>query len=175
MTKANELLNEISSEIQKLQAESQSEVLMLIEQKLSAVKAIPSFDEVSDNLRHQIVLIFDILSQKAKEERYIGNLKAMNSDISKAYENSLKSINEWLEEQAAKKITTNPDPEEEAKDDKPEKVKKPVKTFVQKSVAMNVHFDKVMLETEADVEAYLNEVKNKMLEYIHQNKNIMLN
>ena len=40
---------------------------------------------------------------------------------------------------------------------------------------MNVHFDKVMLETEADVEAYLNEVKNKMLEYIHQNKNIMLN
>ena len=175
MTKANELLNEISSEIQKLQAESQSEVLMLIEQKLSAVKAIPSFDEVSDNLRHQIVLIFDILSQKAKEERYIGNLKAMNSDISKAYENSLKSINEWLEEQAAKKIPTNPDPEEETKDDKPVKVKKPVKTFVQKSVAMNVHFDKVMLETEADVEAYLNEVKNKMLEYIHQNKNIMLN
>jgi hypothetical protein len=40
---------------------------------------------------------------------------------------------------------------------------------------MDISFNKQILETEADVEAYIDELKKKMLDYIHQNKNIMLN
>lgn len=50
-----------------------------------------------------------------------------------------------------------------------------MKQFVQKAKAMDVSFSKPMLENEADVEAYISELKKKMMAYIHQNKNIMLN
>ena len=40
---------------------------------------------------------------------------------------------------------------------------------------MNISFGKPMLETEEDVNAYLEALRTKMMSYINQNKNIMLN
>ena len=126
MTKANEALTVIAEEIKQLQNEAREEVLAKINEKLESLKSIPTFAEISESLRSQITLFFIALENKAKEERYIGNLKAMQQ-------------------------------------------------FVQKAKAMDVSFSKPMLENEADVEAYISELKKKMMAYIHQNKNIMLN
>lgn len=173
MTKANEVLTKIADEIKHLQTVAREEVLTKITEKLENLKSIPTFDVISETLRSQITLFFTTFEDKAKEERYIGNLKAMHNDIENAYNNSLKYINKWIEDEASKK--TEATPEDSPKKPAEETPKRPIKQFVQKSKAMDVHFSKPMLESEADVEAYINEVKKKMLDYIHQNKNIMLN
>ena len=168
MTKANDVLNTINEEIKELQSAARNEAVALINDKFAAIKAIPAYAQIPENLRNQIDKFFSILSDSAKEERFIGNLKAMKSDIDRAYENSLKSINKWVEDEANKASkpqdngTVPPPPT-------------PVKTFVRKESAMNVSFNKPMLETEEDVDAYLTALRAKMMSYINQNKNIMLN
>lgn len=173
MTKANEALTIIADEINKLQTETREEVLVKIAEKLDSLKSIPTFDLIAESLQNQIVSIFTTLEHKAKEERYIGNLKAMHTDIENAYNNGLKYINKWVEDEANKKATSSS--EESSQKPTEDAPKRPIKQFVQKSKAMDVHFTKPMLENEADVEAYISELKKKMLDYIHQNKNIMLN
>ena len=173
MTRANEALTTIGEEIKALQAEAQIEVLNLIAERLTSIKSIPAFDLIDDSLRKQIELFFSTLEGKAKDERYIGNLKAMHTDIENAYNNSLRSINKWVEDAESRKATaTQTDNAPAAVDNTP---KRPVKTIVRKATAMDISFNKQILETEADVEAYIDELKKKMLDYIHQNKNIMLN
>lgn len=168
MTKANDVLNTINEEIKELQSAARNEAVALINDKFAAIKAIPAYTQIPENLRSQIDKFFSILSENAKEERFVGNLKAMQSDIDRAYENSLKSINKWVEDEANKASkpqdngTVPPPPT-------------PVKTFVRKESAMNVSFNKPMLETEEDVDAYLTALRAKMMSYINQNKNIMLN
>ena len=176
MTKANEALTVIAEEIKKLQNEAREEVLAKIAEKLESLKSIPTFAEISESLRNQITLFFTALENKAKEERYIGNLKAMHTDIDNAYYNSLKSINKWIEEEANKKASaTAQDDTSKPQAPKADAPKRPMKQFVQKAKAMDVSFSKPMLENEADVEEYISELKKKMMDYIHQNKNIMLN
>ena len=168
MTKANDVLNTINEEIKELQSAARNEAVALINDKFAAIKAIPAYTQIPENLRSQIDKSFSILSDNAKKERFIGNLKAMKSNIDHAYENSLKSINKWVEDEANKASkpqdnrTVPPPPT-------------PVKTFVRKESAMNVSFNKPMLETEEDVDAYLAALRSKMMSYINQNKNIILN
>ena len=171
MTKANEVLTAINDEIKELQSAARNEAIALINDKFAAIKAIPAYTQIPENLRSQIDKFFSILSDNAKEERFIGNLKAMKSDIDHAYENSLKSINKWVEDEANKPVT----PPAGGGNTPPVQPATPVKTFVRKESAMNIPFDKPMLETEEDVNAYLEALRTKMMSYINQNKNIMLN
>ena len=171
MTKANDVLNTINEEIKELQSAARNEAVALINEKFAAIKAIPAYTQIPENLRSQIDKFFSILSDNAKDERFIGNLKAMKSDIDHAYENSLKSINKWVEDEANKPVT----PPAGGGNTPPVQPATPVKTFVRKESAMNIPFDKPMLETEEDVNAYLEALRTKMMSYINQNKNIMLN
>lgn len=171
MTKANDVLNTINEEIKELQSAAHNEAVALINDKFAAIKAIPAYTQIPENLRSQIDKFFSILSENAKEERFVGNLKAMKSDIDHAYENSLKSINKWVEDEANKPVT----PPAGGGNTPPVQPATPVKTFVRKESAMNIPFDKPMLETEEDVNAYLEALRTKMMSYINQNKNIMLN
>ena len=93
---------------------------------------------------------FENLKRRAAEERFIGNLMALSAEIDRQFNSSMQAINRWMEE----------------------KNRKPM---VKKSEAMNIPFDKPMLETEADVDAYLEALRTKMMSFINQNKNIMLN
>ena len=172
MIKANEVITAINNEILELQSAASNEAVAQISDKLAAIKAIPAYSQITENLRNQIDAFFSILSEKAKEERFIGNLKAMKSDIDHAYENSLKSINKWVEDEASKPATSHAGGDSNIP---PVKPATPVKTFVRKESVMNIPFDKPMLETEADVDAYLATLRTKMMSYINQNKNIMLN
>lgn len=172
MTKANDVLNTINEEIKELQSATRNEAVALINDKFAAIKAIPAYAQIPENLRGQIDKFFSILSDNAKDERFIGNLKAMKSDIDRAYENSLKSINKWVEDEANKPATP---PAGGSTNTPPTKPATPVKTFVRKESVMNIPFNKPMLETEEDVNAYLEALRTKMMSYINQNKNIMLN
>lgn len=172
MTKANDVLNTIKEEIKELQSAARNEAVALINDKFAAIKAIPAYAQIPKNLRIQINDFFTILSDNAKDERFIGNLKAMKSDIDRAYENSLKSINNWVENEANRPVTPSAGG---GANTPPQKPATPVKTFVRKESVMNIRFDKPMLETEEDVNVYLEALRTKMMSYINQNKNIMLN
>lgn len=176
MQKANEIIQAINDEIQELQSAARHEVVTWINSRHDSVKAIPAYTQIPENLRHQIEQFFGILTNKAKEERYIGNLKAMKSEVDQAYDNSVKAINAWVEQEAkrnAEKATSSTGDENNKKPNMPPT--RPIKTVVRKDKAMKVDFDKQVLETEEDVDRYLAVLRKEMLSYIHQNKNIMLN
>lgn len=174
MTKANTALTSISDEITQLQNEARVDILAKIDTKLNSLKAIPAYALIDDTLRTQIEQFFTALVEKAKNERFIGNLKAMHTAIENAYNNSLKSINKWIEDDAAKKVAA-PVKDTGSEAEKPVVHRAPAKAIVRKATAMDIHFSKPILESESDVEQYISELKKKMLDYIHQNKNIMLN
>ena len=105
-----------------------------------------------------------------ENERYIGNLIAMSGNITEAYERCIRSINEWVETAEAERKR-----QEDKESNLADKPHRPVKTYVNKSSAMNVDFSKNILETTDDVEAFIEALKTRLMGFIKQNKNIMLN
>ena len=150
MTKANDVLNTINDEIKKLQSAALNEAVAYINSQWQSIKAIPAYSEMPTPQQSLIGNAFENLKRRAAEERFIGNLMALSAEIDRQFNSSMQAINRWMEE----------------------KNRKPM---VKKSEAMNIPFDKPMLETEEDVDAYLTALRAKMMSYINQNKNIMLN
>lgn len=171
MTKAKDTLDAISNEIQSRQESERIVVLGAIDAKLETLTTLPAFATLAESQQSQITAMFAALKANAQNERFIGNLIAMDNEVIGAYNRCLKSINEWVEAAAEAErrrqqqagggsIATPP--------------AKPVKTYVTHSSAMNVPFSKDKLETREDVEAYVEALKQRLLGYIDQNKNIML-
>ena len=152
----------IKTEIEELQGTARNEAIAAINSKLTSIQAIPAYTKIPDTLRTQVESFFSLLTDKAKEDRFIGNLKAMKSDIDRA----------WVEEQATKPAQPAAAGDGQSAPATPAHIIKPV---VSKAKAMNVNFDKPVLETEEDVEQYLAALRTKMLSFIRDNKNIMLN
>jgi len=150
MTKANELLTTINEEIEQLQSAARNEAVGYIKRQWQSIKAIPAYSEMPEAQQSAIDKAFEGLEYRAAEERFIGNLMALSAVIDRQFNSAMQTINRWMEE----------------------KNRKPI---VKKSEAMNIPFDKPMLETAADVDAYLAALRTKMMSYINQNKNIMLN
>ena len=150
MTKANDVLNTINDEIKELQSASRNEAVAYINSQWQSIKAIPAYSEMPTPQQSLIDNAFENLKRRAAEERFIGNLMALSAEIDRQFNSSMQAINRWMEE----------------------KNRKPM---VKKSEAMNIPFNKPMLETEEDVDAYLEALRTKMMSYINQNKNIMLN
>ena len=96
----------------------------------------------------------------------------MSSEIANAYERRITSINQWVEDAAERK---RKEEEKKGNGGGQQPPQRPVKTYVNKSSAMNVCFSKNVLETKEDVETYIEALKARLLGYINQNKNIMLN
>lgn len=170
MTKAKDTLDVISNEIQSRQETERAAVLDAIDSKLETLTKLPSFSTLEASQQSQVAAMFAALKSKAKDERFIGNLIAMDKEVTNAYNRCLTSINEWVEAAAEAErrlqqagggsIATTPS--------------RPVKTYVTHSSAMNVPFSKDKLETREDVEAYVEALKERLLGFIDQNKNIML-
>ena len=150
MTKANEVLTTINDEIKELQSAARNEAVAYINSQWQSIKAIPAYSEMPTPQQSLIDNAFENLKRRAAEERFIGNLRALSAEIDRQFNSSMQAINRWMEE----------------------KNRKPM---VKKSEAMNIPFNKPMLETEEDVNAYLEALRTKMMSYINQNKNIMLN
>lgn len=146
-------------------------ILGTIAAKLDTLTTLPSFATLEASQQGQIKAMFAALEEGAKGELYIGNLIAMNNAVSDAYDRCLKSINAWVEAAAE----AERERQEQAVDDEvTQPLSIPVKTYVNKTSAMNVQFSKNVLETQEDVEEYVNALRERLLEFIEQNKSIML-
>ena len=172
MTKAKETLDAIGTEITTRQDSERQKALANIDSKLVSLTALPAYATLEQSQQSQVAAMFTILKKKAETERYIGNLIAMSSEIANAYERCITSINQWVEDAAERK---RKEEEKKGNGGGQQPPQRPVKTYVNKNSAMNVSFSKNVLETKEDVETYIEALKARLLGYIDQNKNIMLN
>ena len=168
MTKAKETLDAIGNEISTRQETERQAALQNIETKLTALTSLSSFATLEASQQGQVTAMFAALKAKAENERFIGNLIAMGEETGNAYDACLTSINKWVKEAAERKAQQ----QNGAGGQQPPA--RPVKTYVNKTSAMNVQFSKNVLETKDDVEEYVNALRERLLEFIDQNKNIML-
>ena len=178
MAKGKDTIDAISKEIKDKQEAASTDVLSLLDTKLQALIALSSYCTLQTNQQQQIAALFEVLKIKAKDERYIGNLIAMKTQVSDTYNKCLDSINHWIEEkqkeeeEARKKAQQQNGGEQPAIQPKAPRI---VHKVVSKQKAMAVSFDKPILETKEDVEKYVDALKAQLMQYIEQNNNIMLN
>ena len=183
MTEAKMTIDAISHEITTKQEEAHQEIASLISSKLAALTNLPSYATLKDNQKAQVEQMFSLLSSKEKEERFIGNLKGMKEDVEKAFSKCFESINTWVEE-AASATDTQPDgsgatgsgtADSNTNGSRSTPPQPKPKIAVRKEKAMNLAWDKQVLESQEDVEAYVDALRQQLLSLIKQNKNIMLN
>ena len=171
MTKAKETLDAISTEITTRQNTEREAILGAITAKLGALTTLSTYATLEASQQSQITAMFSTLQAAAQNERYIGNIIAMKDKINIAYDNCLKSINTWVEAAAEAERKRQ---EKAAGGGATSTPARPVKTYVNRQSAMNVSFSKSVLETKEDVEAYIEALKDRLMGFINQNKNIML-
>lgn len=168
MTKAKETLDAVGAEIQTRQDAERLTALSSIETKLTALTSLSTFTTLEASQQSQVTAIFAALKAKAENERFIGNLIAMSEEVNNKYDQCISSINKWVKEAAERKAL------QQAAGGGQQPPTRPVKTYVNKTSAMNVQFSKDILETKEDVEAYIEALKARLLGFINQDKNIML-
>ena len=166
MTRAKDTLDTIYNEISDRQKEEREKAIRNIESKLDAIKALSAFSTLTPTQQSQVDTMFTVLMTNVENERYIGNLIAMSGNITEAYERCIRSINEWVETAEAERKR-----QEDKESNLADKPHRPVKTYVNKSSAMNVDFSKNILETTDDVEAFIEALKTRLMGFIKQNKN----
>ena len=171
MIKAKETLDAISTEITTRQNTEREAILGAITAKLGALTTLSTYATLEASQQSQITAMFTTLQAAAQNERYIGNIIAMKDKINIAYDNCLKSINTWVEAAAEAERKRQ---EKAAGGGATPTPARPVKTYVNRQSAMNVSFSKSVLETKEDVEAYIEALKDRLMGFINQNKNIML-
>ncbi len=178
MTEGKTTIDAIHAEIASKLEEAHQEIKTLIASKLGTLTSMPSYASLSDSQKTQVETMFSLLDQKEQEERFVGNLISMKDDVEKAFDKCLDSINHWIEEAEEKeeeKQHEETDDKGQEKPEQPEKPKKKPKQSVKKEKALNITWDKQILDTQEDVEAYAEALRQQLLDIIKQNKVIILN
>lgn len=186
MTEAAATLEKISAQISAKQEEARQQISEKIESKLQAITSLPEYSSIPENFKSQIQALFNAAKSQVREERYIGNLRSMSTDVDRAYDHSIGIINRWSEDEARKAAAaaaagsgatgssgatggtsgTGPGTTPPATHHR---------QMVSKQTAMNVHFDKSRLESREDVQKYIAELEARLLDFVDNNKTIMLN
>lgn len=180
MTEAAATLEDISAQISAKQEEARQQISEKIESKLQAITSLPEYASIPENLKSQIQALFNAAKSQVREERYIGNLRSMSTDVERIYDHSIDLINHWSEEEARKAAAAAGGATRgsgSAGGNSGSGATPPAthhRQMVSKQTAMNVHFDKSRLESEADVEKYISELRQRLMNFIEDNKTIML-
>lgn len=180
MTEAAATLEKISAQISAKQEEARQQISEKIESKLQAITSLPEYSSIPENLKSQIQALFNVAKSQVREERYIGNLRSMSTDVERIFDHSIDLINHWSEEEARKAAAAAGGATRgsgSAGGNSGSGATPPAthhRQMVSKQTAMNVHFDKSRLESEADVEKYISELRQRLMNFIEDNKTIML-
>ena len=127
-----------------------------IEKKLKEIKARPEFRELDNGDKNRVLEPLLKEKQRAKEERYIGNLRNQRTDLGNLLTDQLN----YLMELSAKG-------KDEGKEGKPNK------QFFRQS-KLHTSYSKNELETEEEVDEYLKALREAMVEQIQKNRTIRL-
>jgi hypothetical protein len=175
MTDAKEVLEAIQKEISEKQEAARAEVLNAIEAKQQALTTHPAYSSIPGYMQEQFSAQWAAITKRANEERYIGNLKAMNAEVDGIYNRANEQINRWVEEEERKRKEAEEKAKKTGEGGDSTPPAKKVHKVVNKQKAMNVPFSKPRLETKEDVAQYVEALRKQLEGYIDQDNYIMLN
>ncbi|MEX2409982.1 MAG: hypothetical protein WD607_01195, partial [Candidatus Paceibacterota bacterium] len=110
------------------------------------------YSELSGSQKEQVLAPLHSLKSQAKEERFIGNMKTIQTRLGDVYTDQLNLMIE---------LST------------PEEDEEPKRQFIKQS-NIKSSFKKKELETEEDVDEYLKSLREVMVKQIQKNRNILL-
>ena len=176
MRDAKALMDEIQKEVLEIIKQERTQTIDAFEKTVQKLKDDALFDELKENQKDIILIPYREKIESSKDERYIESLQLARKTLEEMYTNSMNKIVEFIEKNNPQPYPE--DPQVGGGDNTTPVVKEPVvkpKSFINKTEVLKlVKFTKARLESTDDVEAYITELKNKMIEQINQDKNITL-
>lgn len=152
MKNAKEAMDTIEQRVKDAVVQEREDTVQHIDSKILALEEKPEFANLSETQQARVLEPLKKLMADVKTERFIGNLKERQARLNHIYADQLNLMIE---------LAT---PEEESE---------PKRQFINQS-KLKISFKKRELETEADVEEYLDSVREAMLKHIQKNRNILL-
>jgi len=152
MKDAKAAMDKIKKRLKETLQEEKQVTLLQIEKKVSQLTQKSDFAELSGEEKEKVLQPFQKLKNQADIERFVGNLKAIRSNVSDIYADQLNVMIQ---------LTTS---EEESKSKR---------LFIKQS-NIKFTFNKRELESAADVEDYIDSLRIAMLSEIQKNHNITL-
>ena len=135
-------------------------------ERITQIQGQEDFAELNLSQQEEILAPFREIISRAKNQNYIANLKVDRDRLGNLYTEQLNKIGNILAKSKAKSNPPEPGTPETA----------PVDHFINiKEVEEKVRTAKGQLNSEADVEEYIDSLKKVMIEQIHLNKKITLN
>lgn len=176
MRDAKALMDEIQKEVLEIIKQERTQTIDAFENTIQKLTDDALFDELKENQKDIILIPYREKIESSKDERYIESLQLARKTLEDMYTNSMNKIVEFIEKNNPQPYPE--DPQVGGGDNTTPVVKEPVvkpKSFINKTEVLKlVKFTKARLESTDDVEAYITELKNKMIEQINQDKNITL-
>ena len=152
MKEAKEAMDTLEDRV-KIKLEGEKEATEVrVRKRLDDLKSRSEFAELSSKQQSRVTEPFESKLRQIEDERFIGNLKNIRTELGDLY---TKQLNLMID------LST---PDEETK---------PKRKFIKQS---NIHasYSKKELETEEDVEDYLQSLREAMVKHIQKNHNIIL-
>ncbi len=164
MQQAKQSLDAMKAELTKLQQKEKEYALARVSDYRERVSLLDGFDSLKEVDKNQLLSAFDNVAVTINNERFIGNMRERASYIENEY--YIKCL-----ERIAYLLTPVAAPSTNAESE-PQPAKKHI-TYV-KSNSVRVSFSKPTLDSRADVEAYVESLKQRYMELIDEDKRISL-
>lgn len=169
---AKDAMDILGKRIVEAQDEERSKTILKLDEKIKALKQESDFGKLSDAQQEQVLRPFSQFLTDAKKEPLISNIRDFGNNLSDLY---TKQLNLCVN------LANPPKPKTEATENSPaenqnNKVAEPVATYITLSNTLRkVNTDVSRLETEEDVEQYIQALKAALLDQLKQNRKINLN
>ncbi|MBW6480891.1 MAG: hypothetical protein K0B37_15785, partial [Bacteroidales bacterium] len=160
---AKAAMDKLESEVLGLIEEEKALALEKIEESMRKLKSTYEFGTLHHSSQDKILSPFLKEMEKVKQQRFIANIRQVKENVGQLVTDQLNVMMELLK--PLKPVETSGDSKPEVQEPKPRYVNKNNVRF---------SFDKNVLQTEQDVEEYVEALKNAFLEQIRNNRRINL-
>lgn len=169
---AKDAMDVLGRRIVEAQDEERSKTILKLDEKIKALKQESDFGKLSDAQQEQVLRPFSQFLTDAKKEPLISNIRDFGNNLSDLYTRQLNLCVNLANPPKRKTEATENSPAENQNN----KVAEPVATYITLSNTLKkVNTDVSRLETEEDVEQYIQALKAALLDQLKQNRKINLN
>lgn len=170
---AKDAMDVLGKRIVEAQDEERSKTILKLDQKIKDLKQESDFDKLNDGQKEQVLRPFSQYLADAKREPLISNIRDYGNNLSDLY---TKQLNLCVSLANPPKPKSEDNPTNESDSQTTAQVAEPRATYVTLSNTLRkVNTDVSRLETEEDVENYIQALKSALLDQLKQNHKINLN
>ena len=168
--KAKDAMEVLSARIQQKQDEERKSTEEKLQANIQQLQNESDFEKLNDHQKAEVLQPFQSRLEQVKKERFISNIRDLGNNLSDLYANQLNRCvalaNPPQPKSTPNKVGDNPTTTT---------VQEPETYITLSNTLRKVNINIHRLETEADVEKYLAELKTVMLDQLKQNRKINLN